>query len=992
MKRELLLSVAFLFTVVFGAFAQRTVSGKVTSSDDGSSVPGVNVILKGTTTGTTSDVDGNYRLSVPEEGGTLVFSFIGLQTKEVEIGSRSVIDVAMDSDVQELTEVVVVGYGTTLKKELTGAVSSVDAETIERLPTLTPDQALQGLASGVFVNSASGAPGGAINIRVRGQTSISAGNDPLYVIDGVVVQSGNSVRDGVGGQEQNVLNTLNPQDIQSIEVLKDAASTAIYGARAANGVVLITTKRGKAGKAKIDLRAWTGVGSPTKLIDKLSAEEQIMIENEAYVNDNPGALPRSNDFYGWDGETDTDWVDEVFRDAKIREYQVSASGGNEALTYYVSGNYRDEEGAIIGSAFKRLSFRTNIDYNASDKLTIGSSINFANSFQDVTQNDNNIYGVYSAAILTPNFRAAYDPETGEYVDALPSFNTNAIRAARQSKQEYTTYRFIGNTFFNYNIVEGLDFRTDVSYDWFYIREDTYQPSTTSQGRGSNGTGTYTTSDIGTYIIEPTLRYNNTFGGAHKVSGVAGVTLQERTRFTGFVTGIGYARPSLEYVTSAATVNAGDSFTEKYSFNSIFGRVNYSFDEKYLFSASIRRDGSSRFGANKRFGTFYAVSGGWNFTEEDFINIPFLEFGKIRGSFGVTGNDRIGNFQYIGAWTGGANYLDQPAAAPTQIENADLQWEETTSIDFGLELALFKSRLNINTGVFQQNTNQLLFNDQIPWTTGFGAVQSNIGEVQNRGLEVDVNAVLLDMGGFKWTTTFNISWLENEVVSLESDEPILAGFSSAVIEGEPLNTFYGLRWLGVDPATGESVFFDANGDGAITGDDNVVYGDYAPDYLGGISTSMSFKGLTLDAFFQFVQGVDVYNNTRQFSENVSGPWGLSKAVLRRWQQPGDITDIPRVSQSSSLDFTNDNSRYLSDGSYMRLKNITLAYNFPSELVSKIKLRSLRVYVQGQNLVTWTAYNGGDPEISTFGRTNTALGTDFLTQPQNKMYSVGINVGL
>jgi TonB-linked SusC/RagA family outer membrane protein len=971
--------------------AQRSISGKITD-ESGESVPGVNVIVKGTTNGTTSDIDGNYRLSVPEEGGALVFSFIGLATKEMTIGARSVVDVKMDSDTKQLSEVVVVGYGTSLKKEMTGAVSTVSAESLERLPTLSPDQALQGLASGVFVTGASGAPGGGISVRVRGQTSISASNQPLYVIDGVIIQSGNLVRDAVGGQTQNVLNTLNPQDIESMQVLKDAASTAIYGARAANGVVLITTKRGKAGKAQFDLKAWTGVATPTRLVEKLTGPEQIMIENEAYLNDNPGAAPRPNSFYGWDGTTDTDWVDLLFDNARISEYQLSASGGSEKFKYYLSGNYRDEDGVLLGSGFKRLTTRANLDYNATDKLSIGTSINFTNSFQDVTQNDNNIYGAYSAALLTPNYRASRDPETGEYVDALIGFNTNALRAAEQSKQEYTTTRFIGNVNASYNILPGLDFRTDVSYDWIYLREDIYIPSTTSQGRGGNGIGNYNTSDNGTYIIEPTLRYNNSFG-LSKFSGVLGTTFQETTYFTGSVAGQGYARPSLEYITSAATITGGDSFTDQYSFQSLFGRVNYSFDEKYLASVSVRRDGSSRFGPDKRYGLFWAVSGGWNFSEEEFFDVPFIEFGKIRASYGVTGNDRIGNFTYIGAWTGGANYLDQPASAPSQIENPELQWEESTSVDFGLELALFKSRLNMNGGVFRQTTNNLLFNDQVPWTTGFDAVQRNIGTVLNEGIELDFNGILVDAGDFKWNISFNIAFLRNEVTELANDEPILQGFSSAIIEGEPLNTFYGLKWLGVDPATGNSIFQDTDGNGLINADDNVVFGDYAPDYLGGISTGLSFKGITLDVFLQFVQGVDVYNNTRQFSENVSANWGLSDAVLRRWQQPGDVTDIPRASQTSSRDFTTDNSRYLSDGSYMRLKNITLAYNFPASILSKIGVRSLRVYGMAQNLITWTAYNGGDPEISTFGAgTNTSAGTDFLTQPQNKMYSVGINIGL
>lgn len=991
--KKILLTCLMLVFVLYAWAQDRTVSGTVTDAETGEALPGVNVLLKGTGTGITTDLDGTYKISVPSDGGTLVFTFIGMKNEEVTIGSRSVIDVQMVTDVEQLSEVVVVGYGTTLKTELTGSVSSVDSETLSRVPVVAPDQALQGLASGVFVSGTNGTPGSGMNIRIRGQTSINAGNAPLYVVDGVVVQSGNLAQNGVGGDSQNALNNINPQDIESIQVLKDASQTAIYGARAANGVVLITTKRGKAGKAQIDFRAWSGVGQPTQTIRKASAAEQVELEREGFMNDNPGAIPPTDAQLGWDGETDTDWVDEIFRDARISEYNLSASGGTETFKYYISGGYRNEEGVVIGNDFERFSYRTNVDYQASEKLNIQSSINLTRSVTNRLSGDNNIYGVYSAAILTPSTRAARDPETGELIDALPSFNTNPIRAALRSRNEVTNNRIVANTNFTYNILPGLDFKTDFSYDYIYFKEDVYRPVSTAQGRGTNGTGNYAQNENGTWIVEPTVRYTNIFGGGHKVTGVAGATLQERTRFTDFASGTGFAREDLTYLTSAAIPTGVSSFTDVYSFNSLFGRVNYAYNEKYLATATIRRDGSSRFGPDKRFGLFWAVSGGWNFSEEDFFNVDFITFGKVRASYGVTGNDQIGNFTYIGSFTGGANYLDRPASAPSNLENPNLQWEETESLDIGLELAMFRNRVNLNVGVFQQNTTALLFADPVPWTTGFGSIQSNLGEVENRGLEFDLSTVNIDAGDFRWNTSFNISFLENEVVRINSEEPILSGFASAIIQGQPLNTFYGVRWLGVDPATGQSQFEDLNGDGVIGGDDNQIIGNHQPDFLGGINNSFTYKGFTLDAFFQFVYGVDVYNNTLQFSQNVSGPWGLDRNVYeRRWQQPGDITDIPRASQTSSVDFTQDNSRYLSDGSYLRLKNITFAYNFPSSLLEKANIRSLRVFAQGQNLLTFTNYNGADPEVSSFGLTNNSLGTDFLTIPQVKMISAGINIGL
>jgi TonB-linked SusC/RagA family outer membrane protein len=991
MRKALLLALAFIFMLGGYAMAQnRTISGTVTDADDGSPLPGVNVVVKGSTTGTVTDANGKYQIQIGE-GTMLVFSYVGYVTQEVEAGAQSVVDIALSVDSKTLDEVIVVGYGSVLKAESTSAISSVSAEQLSKLPINSPDQVLQGLTSGVFVSASSGTPGGGINIRVRGQTSINASNSPLYVIDGVIVASGNLVQNGVGGQSQNALSSLNPQDIESMQVLKDAASTAIYGARAANGVVLITTKRGKEGKAKVDFRAWTGVAQPTAVYEKMNAADQTVVEREAFYNDNPTLPLRSDAALGWDGSSDTDWIDEIFRDASISEYQLSVSGGNNKLSYYVSGAYRDEQGVIIGSNFDRFSFRSNVDYQATNRLKISSSLAFSRAYQDGITNDNNIYGVYSAAILTPSARPIRD-ENGEFVDALPSFNTNALRATEQTRQDFTTYRFIGNVNADFQIADGLNFRTDFSYDWNYVREDVYYPVTTAQGRNANGTGTYASRDFGTWLLEPTLRYNKTLNDMHKVSGVLGLTFQQTADFSNDITATGFARPTLTYITDAANFTDGSSFRSDYSFASVFGRVNYSLKERYLLSVSVRRDGSSRFGPDRKFGTFWAVSGGWNFTEEDFFNVDFISFGKLRASYGVTGNDNIGNFQYLGAFSGGASYLGQAASTPTRLGDPALGWEETASLDFGLEMAFFDNRLNLTAGYFQQKTSGLLFNSPSPYTTGFAGILTNIGEVENKGWEFDLSTINVDKGGFKWTTTLNISFLKNKVVDLVNDEPILAGFASAIIEGQPLNTFYGLKWLGVDPGTGVSRFEDLNGDGAITGLDFQVIGDHAPDMLGGITNTISYKGLSLDVFFQFVEGVDVYNNTNIFLMNPSSPWGLSQDMERRWQKPGDITDVPKATRTSQIDFTQDNSRWLSDGSYLRLKNVTLAYSFPNEVAAKMKLRSLRVYVQGQNIWTLTNYNGPDPEVSTFGATNTALGTEFLTFPQAKMYSVGINIGL
>jgi TonB-linked SusC/RagA family outer membrane protein len=990
MRRVLLLLTASL-VLVASAFAQeRTVTGKVTSADDGSALPGVNVVLKGTTAGTVTDVDGNYKISVPAEGGTLVFSFIGLTTSEIGIGSRQTVDVQMAADVTQLSEIVVVGYGSTLKKELTSSIASLGAEEIAKLPSLNAQQALQGLTSGVMVTSNSGTPGGGISVRVRGQTSINASNEPLYVIDGVVLATGGLNQNAFGGQSDNILANLNPQDIESMQVLKDASSTAIYGARAANGVVLITTKRGKQDKGQINVSAWTGWSEPTNYPEQLSASEYITIKQEAHQNDNPGAPPLTNTFLGWDGTTDTDWMKEIFRTARTSEYQLNSQGGTNKISYYLSGSYRDEEGTIIGSGFNRYTGRVNLDYNATDKLKVGTSLALSSSLSKRIGNDNYIYGVFSSAILTPSTKGIRD-ENGNFIDALPSFLTNPVRDAIQPRYDNTTNKFTGNLNVSYSIIDNLTFRTDVSYDRTSFREDHYEPATTAMARSVNGRGRYSTSESNIFLIEPTLRYAKTFNN-HKLDAIIGASLQESKTFSNSVIGTGYARPTLTYITDAATIADGDSFLSEYNFASNFGRINYSFKEKYLASVSVRRDGSSRFGPENLYGLFWAVSGGWNFADESFFDgLEFVEIGKLRASYGVTGNDRIGNFQYLGAWTGGANYLDQSASAPSRIANPLLKWEETTKLDIGVDLGLFNSRVNVSATYYRAETNDLLFANPIPLTSGFASVQDNIGNIFNEGFELELGGQVLSSGGFTWDVRLNNTWQRNEVVDIKAEAPLERGFASAIIKGEPLGTFFGLKWLGVNPATGNSVFQDTNNDGAITSSDRVVIGDAMPDMIGGITSTMNFKGFSLDVFFQYVYGTDIYNNTATFNNNPSAGWSMSNRMLDRWQKPGDITYVPKATLLSTIDYSEDNSRWLSDGSYMRLKNIVLSYNLPKQWIQKAKLNSVRVYAQGQNLLTFTNYTGADPEVSTFGDVNTSQGTDFLTFPQARMYSVGINVG-
>lgn len=995
MTKILRSSVLLLLTCAFTwAYGQRTISGVVTSKDDESVVPGVNVILQGTTIGTTTDLEGRYRLSVPQEGGVLVFSFIGFASQQVEIGNRSIIDVKLLGDTKQLDEVVVLGYGTTLKKELTGAVSSIKTEQLQDLPVLSPQQALQGQTSGVLVTAGSGAPGGAISVRVRGQTSINASNEPLYIVDGVILTSTSFQLAGYGGQGQNALAGINIDDIASIEVLKDAASTAIYGARAANGVVLITTKSGKKGKASINLDYWTGWSNPVGRYKMLSAQQWVDIENEAYTNDNSGAEAPDNSYWGWDGTTNTNWMNKILRTARTSNYQLNASGGTDVFNYYISGGYRDEEGTIINSGLKRYSGRFNFTVHASDRLEIGTKTSASVDKVNRIQSDNDIYGIYSAAILTPSIEAVKDEE-GNYVDALPSFNTNPVRDALLPTYLNTTRRLVSNFYFNYKILEGLDFRTDLNYDYVYFTEDQYEPEETAQGRSSDGYGLYTNVENGRYMIEPTLRYNTSFADKHNLNVVLGGSWQSDAYISNYVEGVGYTNSTLKWITSAATITDGSSYSKKYTFQSFFGRASYNFKEKYIATATLRRDGSSRFGKNNKYGIFYALSAGWNFVDESFMaGLPFISFGKLRASYGITGNDNFSDFQYLGTWVS-SNYLDASSSVPSTISNQNLKWEQTRNIDFGVDLGFFKDRINLSVGVFQQRTTNLLYQIPTPYTTGFSSYWGNLGAMLNKGLEIDLNTTVYKNSDLSVSVGGNISFLKNRVVSISSSEPVSKGFGSAIVQGRPINTFYMVKWLGVDPATGQSMFQDYNGDGQITAEDAHVVGDYSPDYLGGFNTTITYKGFSLNALFQYVHGVDIYNYTLAYSSTPAYGYGMTSNMMNRWQKPGDVTDTPKPTLGSSLDASLDNTRWLSDGSYLRLKTITLSYNLPSDIVSKLGIKSMRVYATGQNLLTFTKYNGVDPEVNTFSssqtNSNTAAGTEFLTQPQSKMFLIGASLG-
>lgn len=1054
--------VLLLFLSAGMLFAQeRTVSGRVTSAEDKSALPGVNVILKGTSTGTATDADGRFSISVPSSGGTLVFSFIGYATQEISIGTRSQIDVEMALDATQLGEVVVVGYGELSKKELTGAVGQIRSEELRNLPFTSVDQTLQGRTAGVIVTQSSGTPGGSISVRVRGATSLSASNEPLYVIDGVPINTGNYSSIGVGGQQLNALSDLNPADIESIEVLKDAASAAIYGSRAANGVVLITTKRGKkAERTNVNVGVYTGFQETWKRIPTLTGPQYVQNMIEQLQNRYPrnpapdGRIPafglfwdewyelgayvfgtatatglRSNgsldvvasgseirDLPFWQNpETapSTNWQNEIFRTAPISQYDISFSGGTDKTRYMVSGSYFNQEGIILGSAFDRLNARINLDNFVSDKFKIGTSLGISRSRANRIQNDNNIYGVLSTAVLMAT-DIPVRLSNGAYGRDPVSSTENPVASATEIFHEAVNNRLIGNIYGEYEILPGLTFKSSWGVDLLSLKEDQFFPSTTNAGAGARGIGSSVNNQDLNFLHEQFLTYRKTFGSVHNINAVLGYS-QQKSSFEGL---IAQARefPSDQIrrlSAGAVKTNASSSGTE-WGLNSIFTRVNYSYKDKYLVSAVFRRDGSSRFGKNNRYGNFPGISAGWVVSEESFLsNVNPISFLKIRGSYGLTGNFAIGDFASLGLIGSGANYFQRGGLAPTQLENPDLTWEATKMVDVGLDLGLFRNRVNLTFDYYVKDTDNFLQNLLIPSTSGFTSYTANIGSMRNTGMEITISGDIISTPSFRWNANLNVSTIRNTITKLDG-APFVTGFAGWIQEGLPIGSFRGFRVerifqtqdeindlnsaspTGIYQSSltrpGDIMFKDINGDGRITNDDQEILGNPWPDFFGGLTNTFTYKNFDLLVFLQFTKGNDVWNHTRVFAEGMNSVFGQFATTLNSWTPENPNTNMPRKVYGDPNNNRRNSDRWLEDGSFLRVKNVSLGYNFPRNITEKLKVRSLRVYAAGQNLLTFTKYSGFDPEVNTFGAANISLGTDFLTFPQARTITFGLNVGL
>ena len=990
--KKLLQSLFILLFVATTAMAQnRTITGTVTSKEDGLPLPGASVKVKGINVGVSTASNGKFTLSVPSSATELEFSSIGFATQTISIGSGSVIDASLASDSKGLSEVVVVGYGQQSRKLTTQSVSEITSESFKNVPIQSPQQILQGQAAGVNMVNSSGVLGSEAQITVRGGSSMTAGGRPLYVVDGVPLNSagGRYTQAQGGASGLNPLLNINPEDIESMTVLKDAAAVSIYGSRGSNGVILITTKRGAAGKTSVNANYFTGFSNVTATENMMDAGQWISFRTK-YLQANNATVPVFP-------TTSYNWIDNVLRTGQVNNVSVNATGGDAKTKFYLGGTYSKESGYTIGNDMQRLSGRVNLDHKISDKITVGVNYNLSRVNMNRIGAENSTAAPLTAAFLQLPYVTPYGPD-GQYQNT--GFIANVVAQADININKNFSTRSTGNAFAEYKIIDGLKLKTDWGIDNYGIDEKSRDADLLTPG----GYGYRTAYSDNKWLNNTTLDYNKTIG-SHNFRGLGGYSFETATLTQILVEGSGFASDDLPNIGSASTPITASEEIYDWALQSFFGRVGYDFDKKYLFEATFRRDGSSRFGAQKRYGNFYALSGGWVISNENFFNKSnkYVQDLKLTASYGTAGNDNIGNYAHIGAFAGGANYLGLPGLTPSVVANPDLGWEETAQLDIGVSARLF-SAIDLQLNYYNKNTTALLLNVPYPFTTGYASASRNVGELRNRGFEISINSEnIKNVNGFNWRTSFNIGFNKNTVISLPENRDdegrnFLQGATvQRAIEGYSRNSFYLIRYNGINSQTGNAEWLAKDGsivNSPTNAANRVIAGKADPDFQGGITNTFTFKNFDLSAFFNFTYGNDVYLGGLAFTDNfASGSYNKSVKLLDYWTTPGVPAFAPALNSPTRTTFHQASTAQLQDGSYMRLKTLTLGYNFPKSMLGGGKLfSSVRVYALAQNI--WTLKNKdfrGDPEISANGASNMVIGQSFFALPQPKTYTFGVNIG-
>jgi TonB-dependent starch-binding outer membrane protein SusC len=1017
--RFLLFMLPLIFFTV-AVFAQTNViTGRVIDKNTNGPLEGVSVVANNST-GVATKKDGTYTITT--NAGELTFSFTGYASQTVSASGKTVIDIALVPEATSQTEVVVIGYGTSRKKDLTGAVVSISANDINKLPITRADQFIQGRASGVQVIQNNQAPGGNVSIRIRGTNSINSGNEPLFVIDGFP---------GAGN-----LNTINPADIESIEILKDASATAIYGSRGANGVVLVTTKKGKAGKQVINFEAYYGQQSVIKTYDMMNAKEfaiyadSVVAQNNR-LNNTSVAFPYSAAKIDSLGEG-TDWQNAVLRKAPIASYQLSLSGGTADTKYNLSMNYFNQQGIVINSWFKRGSIRFNFDKVISSKLKMGLTTQLAFS----NQNDALVNTVGGAAGGTLYDALRFNPvlpvkdANGVYTyqnGPQPYFDPagNPVDYALSAKDKRNNLRTLLNAFVEYEIAKGLKFKTMAGTDINYFTRDYYSPSTLYLTTQSLATGAAIKQANTNYswISENTLSYDKRIGNNHNINTVAGFSAQTFLlgQLSAAANGFFTDQLGTDNIGIGATPLVPFSNTAKNTLASYFGRVNYRFKDKYLFTFTLRADGSSRFGDGNKWGYFPSGAFAWRVNEENFLkNSKLFSDLKLRVGYGITGNQEIGSYlslpQYSSSGTGytlgGTSVV---GIAINNIPNSNLSWESTASADIGLDFGILNGRITGAVDFYYKKTTDLLFNAFLPTSSGFNSKLINAGSVENKGVDIGLSVSAIDKTNFKWDVSGNISFNRNKVLDLNGINNLLAGNSSGSVftgggqptsilrVGEPIGSFYGYQFKGIwqnqaqitasgiknAVRPGDPIYADMNGDSLITGTDRVIIGNALPKFVYGVTNNFQYKNWNLNVFIQGVQGVDVFNQNLYELENGFTTTNKLKTVTKSWTGDGTSNTLPRVS-SVLRRGTGLTSDVIEEGSYLRIKALSIGYNVP--LPKNKVVAACNIYVTAQNLYTFTKYSGYDPEVNSYGNNsnanNLSLNTDYNSYPASRTFIIGI----
>ncbi|MBD2702285.1 TonB-dependent receptor [Spirosoma sp. BT702] len=983
-----------------------TLSGRITDSRTKEPLIGATVVIKGTTNGSAADDKGRFLLKTGQIlPFTLVVSFIGYQTKEV-IAESNTINIDLEADAKQLSEVAVVGYGTVERKNLIGSLSKIDPAETKNIPVGSVDAQLQGKVVGVQISSATGVPGERVNIRVRGATSINASNDPLYVVDGVFINNNSLQTIGTGGKATSPIADINPSDIERIDVLKDAEATALYGSRGANGVVLITTKRGNFGqKPTVSINASAGAAKAAKLWDLTTGPEHATLVNEWWINtgkddrtlnrtfENRPFRPIADGGRGLPEEQQTyDRLSELFRTAQLRNYDVALSGGTQTTKYYIGGGYNTQEAIIKPVTFNRASFKVNLDQQVNDNIQVGVSNTFTRTYRNQARaGDGPAGGLLQAALHTPTYLS---PVNEQGVPVGRAGFDNLTLLLNNYQVNTTSLRYIGNLYADAQILPGLKFRTSFGIDYNNYNESEYWNSLLISG-SPNGYATSSVSQYTTWLNEQTLTYRKRIGNSHSFGVLIGNTLQSDNLTRTYAEGRGFPNDNFTQISSAATTASSQNWS-KSTLASFFGKVDYNFAGKYLIDASLRADGSSRFGSSRKWGYFPAVGAAWRIKQESFLqNNRVISDLKLRASWGVTGNQNgIGNFAAQGLWTGGTGYQGSPGIAPQQLGNPDLQWERTRQLNAGLDVSLFNDRIGLEFNVYDKYTSNGLLQIALPGTTGFSNYWSNATEISNKGFELGINTVNIQRGGLTWSTSFNVAQNVNRIEKLAT--PLRYGSRELILQqqGTPLYSFWVYKQLYVDPQTGNVVYEDVNKDGKITVDDRQLVGSIWPKFFGGLTNTLTYRGFDVNLFFAYQYGNKIYNHNKFFGEG-GGARDAARIIFAsnnaRWQKPGDITDVPRPDGINVNNYRDGGSRWLEDGSFLRLRSLTVGYTLPKTVTKRVGIQGLRVYAVGTNLWLLTKYTGLDPETSASSDPN-SQGIDLGTPPQPVGFQGGISLTL